>query len=100
VAAPPSSKFRVAVHVFDQGSVSQGITPKLQIRLKGQDFGPWSPTVPLTGTGDVWVGAELDFDSSGAPSAKQLDLHLTPTTDPNPTATEYPTFEGVVGACQ
>lgn len=99
VAAPPGSRFRVAVHEYDKGAGPGAITPKVSVRLKGAVFGPFSPTTPLSGTDDVWVAAEIVFPATGAPTATASQVHLAPTDVPDPDAGHFTRFGGTVGSC-
>jgi hypothetical protein len=101
VAAPAGSRYRVVVHEYNRGSGPAQVTPKVTVRLEGREFGPFSPVVPLSGTDDAWVAAEIVFPADGStPSVTASQLHLEPTDDPNPTPAQYTRFQSTLGACE
>ena len=74
VVAPPGSEFRVAVHQWEGDAEA---APSLSIRVKGRSF-LFSPETPLTGKGQVWVGAAIVFpEGDEEPYAIELDGRLT-----------------------
>lgn len=88
-AAPAGSRFRVAAHYYrvDQAT-TRNVTPSLTIRLKGDSFGPFTATSPISAENDVWIGAEIVFPESGTPTATLIDTKTT--TEP---------YTGAVGVC-
>jgi hypothetical protein len=97
---PFDSKFRVAVHYF--GGLEKPVVPVLRGRLKGVEFGPFSPTETFARIGDVWFGAEITF-----PPEAPVTVPVTP--QPPPSATPLQTrarrfgagesYDGSVGLC-
>ncbi len=116
ISAPPDSKFRVAVDLWNPGPLGESgaITPTLDVWLKNDAVHQTlSPTTALQGTGDVWVAAEVDFptDPTALPTVTKVDSHLKPVKDAptqtdstgQPLAGYYWNFDhtnNTVGACQ